>query len=126
MQPLLEFERLKRHIENALEYAGGTHTLDDVRALVEKDLLQLWPGIDSAVLTQIMDYPRQRALHFFLAGGNLDELKRLHPIILKWGIEHGCTRATFAGRRGWERTFLTREEGWTVSSINMEKDLTHG
>lgn len=122
----LHFDRLSGYISDALEYADGTHTLDDVRALLDEGSLQLWPGAASAVVTQLIQTPRQKLLHFFLVGGNMDELKRLYPIILDWGRANGCTRATLSGRKGWERTFLTREEGWTTPLVCMQKELTHG
>ncbi len=124
--PDLEFDRVAPYISDALEYAGGTHTLEDVRQAVRHGKLQLWPGVHSAVLTEILDTPRQRELHFFLAGGNLDEIKSGYPHVLSWARSVGCTRATFVGRPGWLRTFLTREEGWTAPTINMQKDLTNG
>lgn len=118
-----DFDRLSPYISAALEYAGGSHTLDDIWRLVATHRLQLWPGQSSVVLTQILQSPQLRELHFFLAGGNLEEMKRLYPLILAWGREQGCSRATFTGRRGWERTFLTREEGWRAPMLLFEKDL---
>lgn len=119
----LHFERLGRHISAALEYAGNSHTLEDVRALVEQGSLQLWPGKDSVILTEILQTPRRRTLHFFVAGGDLEEIRRSYLPILEWGKSVGCTHASLVGRKGWERTFLTREDGWTAPLIYMEKVL---
>jgi hypothetical protein len=104
-------------VEAALEYSGGTHHFADVREMVEQNKLQLWPAVNSVVLTEIIVYPRLKNLHYFLAGGDLDELSRMRPMIESWGKSIGCTRVSLAGRRGWAKTFL-KDEGyspqWTV------------
>lgn len=104
------------YIEAALKYADGSHMFEDVAAAVAAGRMQYWPGPSSAIITEILDYPQYKALNFFLAGGNLPELERMTPLILEWGKAQGCKKALFAGRRGWERTFLTRS-GWGVSDL---------
>ena len=86
--------------------------------------MQFWPGAQSAVITEIQVYPRLKALHYFLAGGNLEELARMRPIIEHWAESIGCQRVTLAGRRGWIRSFLADEgyqEKWTVMSKELKK-----
>jgi len=95
-----QLDRLRHHVEAALEYSGGTHDFEDVVQMVEDHRLQLWPAKDSVVLTEIIDYPRLKNLHYFLAGGDLDELSKMRPLIESWGKTIGCTRVTLAGRRG--------------------------
>jgi hypothetical protein len=115
-------ERLRQHVEAALEYSGGTHQFEDVLEMVEKNQLQVWPATQSIVLTEIIVYPRLKNLHYFLAGGDLDELSRMRPMIESWGKSLGCTRVSLAGRRGWAKTFL-KDEGyspqWTVLQSNF-------
>jgi hypothetical protein len=117
MSDLEHLERLRHHVEAALEYSGGTHHFADVRKMVEQNKLQVWPATESIVLTEIIVYPRLKNLHYFLAGGDLDELSRMRPMIESWGKSLGCTRVSLAGRRGWAKTFL-KDEGyspqWTV------------
>lgn len=119
MSDLEHLTRLRRHVEAALEYSGGTHNFDDIAEMVQDGRLQLWPASNSVVLTEIIVYPRLKNLHYFLAGGDLDELSRMRPLIESWGKSIGCTRVTLAGRSGWQRTFL-KDEGyspqWTVLS----------
>jgi len=120
-----DFEHLKRlrhHVEAALEYSGGTHNFDDVAEMVGDHRLQLWPASNSVVLTEIIVYPRLKNLHYFLAGGNLDELKKMRPHIEAWGKSVGCTRVTLAGRKGWERTFL-KDEGYSPQWSVLAKEL---
>lgn len=116
----------RQQIESALAYSGGTHTYEDVRAAVEAGDLQYWPGPRSVVITEIMQYPQTRVLNFFLAGaetGHLAELEAMYPEIEKWGRAQGCTVAVMSGRKGWERSFLTRKEGWEPKLVFFEKQL---
>lgn len=115
-------ERLRQHVEAALEYSGGTHQFEDVLEMVEKNQLQVWPAIQSIVLTEIIVYPRLKNLHYFLAGGDLDELSRMRPMIESWGKSLGCTRVSLAGRRGWAKTFL-KDEGYSPQWTVLAKQL---
>ena len=113
---------LRPHIEAALKYAGGTHKFDDVIESIRQDKMQFWPGARSAVVTEIVVHPQMRSLHYFLAGGDLDELKLMRPMIEAWGKSVGCTRVTLAGRKGWERSFL-KDEGYEPQWFVLAKEL---
>lgn len=120
---MADIDAFRPQLEAALEYADGSHTFEDVARLVAEGNMQFWPGTTSAVVTEIINYPRKKTLNFFLAGGDLAELERMSPIILQWGRSVGCTHAAFCGRPGWERTFLTRT-GWQKSNmVVLEKPL---
>jgi hypothetical protein len=122
MSDLAHLERLRQHVEAALEYSGGTHHFEDVLDMVKDSRLQVWPATESIVLTEIIVYPRLKNLHYFLAGGDLDELSRMRPIIESWGKSVGCTRVTLAGRRGWSKTFL-QDEGYRPQWSVLAKEL---
>jgi hypothetical protein len=117
-----EFERLRHHVAAALEYSGGTHKLEDIAEGIRRGQFQLWPGKNSVVVTEIIVYPQLKDLHYFLAGGDLDELRLMRPIIESWGKEIGCSRVSLAGRKGWERTFL-KGEGYEPKWFILCKDL---
>ena len=55
----------REYIENALEYAEGTHTFDDIALGVLSGRYILWPGERSAIVTEIINYPQIKDLHFF-------------------------------------------------------------
>jgi hypothetical protein len=119
----LDISAFRDYISAALQYASGTHTFEDIAEAVSRGEMQFWPGPHSAVVTEILSTPRKRIVNFFLAGGNLAELEAMEAPILAWAKEQGCTEALFIGRRGWERTFLTRK-GWTSSGmVVLEKML---
>lgn len=117
-----DLQRLRHHVEAALEYSGGTHGIEDIAEGLKKGRFQLWPADDSVVVTEIIVYPRLKNLHFFLAGGDLDELRLMRPLIEQWGKSMGCTRVSLAGREGWSKTFL-RDEGYKPKWFVLSKDL---
>jgi|TARA_R110000772_G_scaffold51719_7_gene118735 hypothetical protein len=117
-----DVHRSRAYIEAALEYSQGTHTFTDVAAGLLSGRYQLWAGEKSAVVSEITVYPQMKVLNYFLAGGDLDEIKTIHAHIDDWGKRQGCTRATIAGRPGWARTFL-KDEGYEPTWFILKKDL---
>lgn len=120
----LDFDRLTPHIAAALGYTGGTHTLENVRQKIADGLLQFWPAANSCLITELYDAPSGlRVLHFFLGAGTLEEIKPFYRIVLDWGRSQGCSIASFTGRAGWERTFLTKEDGWRPTATHFTKEM---
>ena len=115
--------RAGRPLDRALRYAGGSHTADDIEAAVERGDLQRWDGERSTIITEIKQTPQQRILLFFLAEGDMTELRGMARGIEDWGRSLGCSRAQLIGRKGWERSPIARFDGWKLTSIVMEKDL---
>jgi hypothetical protein len=116
---LNDWLRCSPWIAAALEASGGTHHLSDVVEGIATGQFQFWPGERSACVTEIIDYPRKRALCFWLAGGDLIDLMRnVEPIARKWAEDRGCT--LFYGnaveRPGWERALSKYgyAPGWRV------------
>jgi hypothetical protein len=98
-----EWARCHDWLAAALNRAGGTHTMDDVLASVACGDMQFWPGARSAIVTEIVQYPRKRACNFFLVGGDLAELLDMKPDIEAWAASVGCDLMQCGGRKGWER-----------------------
>lgn len=119
----IALERYKSQIEAALSYSNASHRYEDVAAMVDAGTAQFWPGPSSVIITETVDFPRKRALHFFLAGGTLPELEAMIPLVLDWGKANGCSHSTFIGRRGWLRTFVTRLGWHDTGLVVMEKSL---
>lgn len=124
LQPPIE--QFEAQIEAALHYAGGTHTFSDIRDQVQAGRLQFWAGPQSVVITEIITYPRKKILNFFLAGGNMEELQAMYAGLIEWGRAEGCSGAVIAGRKGWARSFLTRNEGWNETLTVLERDFSDG
>jgi hypothetical protein len=116
-----DLERFRDYIEEALDHADGSHSFEDVKAAVDEGQLFFWSGPNSVIITEIIEYPQYKTLHFFIAGGKLAELEAMYPLVEEWGRTQGCDRATLAGRKGWERSFLTQRENWLPKLVVYEK-----
>lgn len=117
-----EWHRCRPWIEAALEYAGGTHTIEDVEAGIGAGRYQFWAGENAAIVTEIITYPRLKALHYWLIGGSLKELKDMERRISRWAKEElGCSRATGIGRKGFERAF--QGEGYRFAWTCIVREL---
>jgi len=101
------FQKVEQILEPALEY-DNAYNIEDVADCISNGTMQLWPTSNSAVVTQVQNFPRMKVLHIFLAGGNLEELETLTPHIQKFAEDMGCRKITLTGRRGWSRTFVTK------------------
>ena len=113
-----EWTRCRPWIEAALEHAGDFYNADDILAEIERGEAIFWPGEKAAVVTQIWDFPRAKAVNFWLAGGDLDELRVMHDAISTWAKAQGCTHSIIAGRAGWSRV-LGYKTAWTAMSKEL-------
>lgn len=118
----MDISAYRRYIESALVYTPGTHTYDDVVAMVAAGKAQFWPGPASVIITEIVDYPQKRVLNIFLAAGTLSELEAMSSALQDWAVTQGCQAVFLTGRRGWERTFLART-GWEPKLVMFVKEL---
>lgn len=99
-----EWDRCAPWIEAALVHANGTHTLGDVKASVIRRDARFWAGRNAAMVTEVNDYPQFKALNFWLAGGDLAELRdEMRPAAEAWAKTLGCRYAAVIGRLGWAR-----------------------
>lgn len=101
-------------LTEALEYAGGSHTLGDVLSRISAGDAQLWQSANAVIVTEVYD-ERKKRLHFWLAAGEKKEVIKLSDDAIEWGRSIGCVRATLAGRKGWVRAL--EPEGWTQSRL---------
>lgn len=108
-----DFQRSWPHLKKALRLTGGTHTKRDIFDGVATGDFQLWPGRRSAALTEVVKYPQMRAVRIFLAGGQLDELKKVERNIVAWARSIDASRIEIAGRRGWLRSLDDYQETCT-------------
>lgn len=118
-----EWARCKQYIKDALEYAQGTHSIEDIEEGIEKGQFQFWPGVNCAAITEVITYPRKRVLNFFLLGGDLDELLNdMEPVICEWAKFVGCQGVMGSGRKGFSKVLL--KKGYFLGFTTMCKDLT--
>jgi hypothetical protein len=117
-----EWSRCRAWIEAALEYDGGFNSIDDVERAIELGEAHFWPGENSAVVTQFWESREGKALHYWLCGGDLEEIvDRMQPVIDDWGRGQGCSRALICGRQGWSR--VLKSSGYSPLWLAMGKEL---
>jgi hypothetical protein len=90
--------------------------LDSIKA----GKVTFWPGDRSVVVTQVIDHPRHMQLEYWLAGGDLKELKQMAAFIEAWARQEGITHAKITGRRGWSKAL---GDGWKESHVVATKRL---
>lgn len=117
-----EFGRCQGWLEDALKYNMTGQTLDDVKSGLTSGEYILWPGRNSAIVTEHFETPHGKFLNFFLAAGDLDELADMVVPIEDWAKKNGVTKITLYGRRGWGRTFL-KKSGYKTHWVIMTKDI---
>lgn len=118
----VKFKECEKYIRDALEYCNGTHELQDVADQISKGELQLWPARETALVSQLINYPKRKSIHIFLAGGNIDELINMEESVFSWARSQGCDMLTFSGRIGWSRSKL-KNRGYKPDHMMILKDL---
>jgi hypothetical protein len=113
-----ELRRCRLWIEAALEYTGGTHTFDDVCHMVMIGRVKFWPQPESFLITEVLDYPRIKVYHVWLAGGDLQEITGTLPAVVAAARDAQCQTVSCAGRQGW--TKVLAKLGWKHSHTTLQ------
>ena len=110
-------------LEKALD---ETYSIEDILYGLANDRMQLfisWNNkkVESAVVTEVAQYPQSKVLRYFLAGGNnLDNwLERIQEVIEKFAKKQNCTHLEVAGRKGWVRKL----KGFRVKAYLLNKEI---
>lgn len=114
--------RCRPWIESALEYAQGTHDFADIVDAILENRMQLWANDKACAVTEVIDFPKKRMLHVFLAGGDMAGVRDLEEPAIEWGKTIGCTDMTLTGRKGWVRAL--KDGGWSDSHVMMIKRIS--
>jgi hypothetical protein len=109
-------------IKEALEHSHGTYNIADVFDSIMNGDSQFWPGKNSVAITQIVQYPRKKILHCFLAAGDIEEIALMEEDAVLWAKSQGCSALTLTGRAGWAKSFL-KNKGYTCSQVQMTKEF---
>lgn len=116
-----DMDQIRKWIADALEYSGGTHTVDDVIDGIVSGHMQLWPAPRGCAVTEIVSYPRKKVLHVFLAAGEMDQIVDMLESAKDWGRQQGCDAFTIAGRKGWKRVLA--KHGFNETFTVLETSL---
>ena len=116
-----ELERCRPWIEAALDRGGNTHLFEDIVSAVKAGTMQFWPAEDACAVTEIIVYPRKKALHVFLAGGNMDTIVDMDESAVYFARQNGCSSMSIAGRKGWQR--ILQDRGYKPVLTSLGKDI---
>ena len=112
-------------LEKALELSGGEYSVGDVVQEVLRGDAQSWATEHAWIITRVIDAPRLKTLHFWLASGEMDEVLELSERVMDWARSIGCAKATMHGRLGWVR--VLKKTGWSaIPLVALERELGNG
>ncbi|HAI17060.1 MAG TPA: hypothetical protein DCM10_02975 [Xanthomarina gelatinilytica] len=92
------------------------YTTDDILKGLVFEKFQLfisWENkVESAVVTEVAQYPQKKILRYFLAGGNNinNWLEPIQEKIEKFAKLNNCNSIEVAGRKGWARKLKGYEQ----------------
>lgn len=112
------WEKARPHLLPAIDHLQGSLTEADIIERLDSQY-QVWLYPNSAILTEIVQFPQFAALNIALAGGDKDELNAAVPEIEAYARRAGCKRSMIAGRQGWRRERPDYRFGYTM----LYKDL---
>lgn len=112
-----------RKLARMLERMGGLYSLNDILTAIAEGRMQSFVEGNSWVVTQVVDFPRAKALEVFAAIGDLDDLRVLHDRIVAYAAEVGAGVIQAHGRKGWLPDAARR--GWRLKAryYIYQKDL---
>lgn len=116
-----ELERHRTRINEALAYGDDAYSFDDIAEGVLSGRFYLHSLPNSLIILEIIQYPRMKALHGFLAAGDLEEILAAVPELEKAATQLGCSHASVAGRPGWKKVY--ENLGWSQAAVVMSKRL---
>lgn len=116
----VQIARCREWIEAALAYGGDTHDYEHVAYGILEGAMQLWPAEDGCLVTELLQYPKKKVLHIFLAGGRLQTLTDMHDDVIAWAKSQGCTALTLSGRKGWVRALESFDWEPTLTTLSKE------
>ncbi len=97
-------------LQELLHDMGGTHTLEDVRALVEDGAMQSFVVGDTWVVTQMLPFPQATVLDIFFVVGEQNDFEALEKQIEGFAREQGVTFMRVYARKGFE--YLIDRRSW--------------
>ncbi len=117
-----EWSHCREAMLKAIERCEGTHTEDDVLAMLLQGRLKLLREGNSGVVVEIVAYPQLKALNCFLVAGNMNEVLRIEERLPALARSLGCSRLTACGRHGWSK--VLPNHGWEAVTTYMQKEVS--
>ena len=107
----LAMRDVRGFLESALEYTDGKYNVTDILEHVRSGMQVLWVVYNEekekaigCLVTEILVYPRTKALLIFLLGGSdFSEIVTILDDLKDYAIGVGCKSLELYGRAGWEK-----------------------
>lgn len=116
-----ELLRCQPWIQAALDHnPADTHDFPDIVEGILSGRFQFWPAPEGCLITEVVEYPKARDVHVFLAGGKLDQILDMEGSLLEFARRIGAARITLAGRRGWKKVLKHWHEPLSVLALAVE------
>lgn len=125
MTPAEAWTQYRPIVAAALKTAGGLYEVEDVERAIAEGRAHFWPGHSAVAVTEFLQYPRFRALNYWVLGGDLGELLgEMQPVIEKFAKDNGCAKITGFGRFGWRK--VAEDAGFRRAYSCYIKELSDG
>jgi len=121
-----EMQRTMQMILDAMPSLGGTHDFTDIIQLIMDGMITLWISDNSFILTEVVSYPRMKAVNMFMVGGDLEELLGFDDILTEYGKHHGCSRLEGWARPGFAKNRSMKALGFYKHKAVVYKDIHDG
>ena len=118
LEAMLPYQEM---LEKALEFGHNTHSFRDIVRGVASQDMQFWPMERSCLVTEICEYPNMRALHIFLAAGDLSEIKSIDETLGEWAKQLDAQFISLSGRKGWVKALADLD--YKVAHVTMYKEV---
>jgi len=108
----LVWNEIYEYMEGAAKYTYGRFNVQDIKDGLYKNKWQLWIAFDKnkihgAVITEIVEYPRLKALVTHFTGGTQLKLWKddMLSLLRRFASDNGCQTIESHGRAGWKQVF---------------------
>ena len=92
----VHWDYCKQFIEPALKHQDA-YTIDDVEDKIRHGFFHLWPGKESAFITEIVTYPQHKVMNLLFCGGKFEEIEEILTSIETFAKAIGIKRLYGAG-----------------------------
>lgn len=107
-------------LQRVLHGFGDCYTVNDIMGEIEKGTMQSFVVGETWIITQVLNYPRKKAVNVLFIIGHLDEARRAEPKIEEFARSIGAKQIVGLARVGWSK-FAT--PGWRKTGVAFVKDL---
>lgn len=113
----------EQKLARVLDAIGGVYVLDDLKTRIADGRMQSHVVGNSWAITQVIDYPRAKALQVVALVGDAKDLAELHDKVLDYADEINAGLIAALGRKGWMPWAEAR--GWRLKakSYLWHKDM---